>query len=211
MKINYKKAKELIVKLKYVFPKDMYIFSGSHCLTGTISYNEIYGHAFAILDDTQKEVMESILNSSVLQKKGFAYITDMTSLKNLLGEENPDYTQYIKDVTEEDIIYMEDSLFTYLEKADKITEWNKFTEDISFIPKIFDDKGIYQLQIEGSEDSVRIGKPALPLISVKNADKYFYHIGYDDYFDLYELMIKYTFTHFQLYLTYNAVPMKKDI
>lgn len=210
MEINYKKAKELIVKLKYIFPKDMYIFSGTHCLAGKNSYNENYGRAFAILDETQKEIMESILDSSVLCKKGFAYITDMTSLKNLLGEENPEYTQFIKDVTEDDIFCMEDELCNYLEKADRITEWNKFTEDISFIPKIFDEKGIYQLQIKDSGDSIRIGKPTLPLISVKNADKYFYHIAYDNSFDLYELTIKYTFTHFQLYLLYHSIPMEKD-
>lgn len=210
MEINYKKAKDLIVKLKYVFPKDMYIFNGTHCIPGKITYEEIYGNAITILDETQKEIMEGILKEVSLQKDGFAYITDMTSLKNMLNDENPEYIQFIKDISEEEIFTLEDNLCKNLEETGRITEWKKFSEDIRFIPTILDDKGIYQVQIENSEDSIRIGKPALPLISAKNADKYFYHISYDKTFDLYKLIIKFTFTHFQLYLIYHSIPMKKD-
>nr|DAM54345.1 MAG TPA: hypothetical protein [Caudoviricetes sp.] len=203
-----KELKEIVIKLKNPFPKDMYliIFDNGSVIAegGKKSFEKSLGNYYAILEPKWSKVIVEAFNII-----GSIYIPDIDALKTWASEEvlsEKEITEFYTRVEEESLLEM--SALDKVDYFDHITEWSLFIDDPEFIPTIFDEKGIYQIPI-ADDNIIRIGKQALPLITAKNCDKLFYHVTKDSELNLFELDVKFYFTHFQLCLIYHAIPMHK--
>lgn len=203
-----KELKEIVIKLKNPFPKDMYliIFENGSVLAegGKKSFEKSLGNYYAILEPKWSKVIADTFGVI-----GGIYIPDVDMLKAWASEEalsEKEITDFYTDVEEESLLTM--SILDKVEYFDNIKEWCRFIDDPDFLPIIFDEKGIYQVPLEDN-NVICIGKQALPLITSKNCDKLFYHVTKDSQLNLFELDVKFYFSHFQLCLMYHAIPMHK--
>lgn len=196
--MNYKKMKDLMVKLKYVFPKDIIIIKNKYCIAGNSSYLENYGYNIAILEEKQEKLIEETFGKNIL-------ITDVDEMKKAFNSET-DYSSFYRELTEEEVSMNSNDIYNYLETCSGY-EYTPFSKDENFKSVILDEKGIYDIEIENGDKIIRIGKPTLPLVSAKTINDYRYNIDYFELQNLYKLTIYLPFEYFQLYLNYDAVPM----
>lgn len=198
--MNDKKLKELFIKLKYIFPKDMILVKNRYAIAGEKSYDETYGLNITILEPAQEALVTEFFGKDV-------FVKDMTKLKEYAEGKHTEivWEELSKDSSEKTHKMIE----SILKEVDGIDDWKSFVENEDFLKYIFDKKGIYNIPIPGTEDMIRIGKPALPMITVKNAPGYKYHVAYDEKYGIYRLFIRLDFTHFQLYMKYGVISMKR--
>lgn len=203
-----KELKEIVIKLKNPFPKDMYliIFENGSVIAegGKKSFEKSLGNYYAILEPKWSKVI-----ADAFAVTGGIYIPDVDMLKAWASEEvlsEKEIRDFYTDVEEEDLLTM--SILDKVEYFDNIKDWRRFIDDPDFLPIIFDEKGIYQVPLE-DDNVICIGKQALPLITSKNCDKLFYYVTKDSQLNLFELDVKFYFSHFQLCLMYHAIPMHK--
>lgn len=193
-----KKLKELFVKLKYVFPRDMILLKNRYAVAGKKSYEKNFGFNLAILEPEQEGLIEEFF-------KGNTLIKDVNKTKEYVEEKHQDI--YWEEYNEKGSEHAYEIIQEVLKEVDGVKEWKHFTDHEDFLEYIITKKGIYNLPIDGTNEMIRIGKEALPMFTMKNASQYQYHIRYDEKINLYVLLIKICIPHFQLYLHYRAVPM----
>lgn len=203
-----KSLKEILVKLKNVYPADVWIYRTKNksyiCKEGKLTFNKLYGNYVSILEPKWGEVFAEVIDEELI------YIPSVDEFKKWADNEEDEreitqlYTAY-KD--EETIKNISDEIQEKLEITDNIGEWKSFTEDPSFVNEVFVEKGIYSLSLPANNEMIRLGKPSLPLVTEKTVDKLYYYTFYDDKLKLWSLYMKFNFTHFQLFMYYKAVPM----
>lgn len=206
-----KKLKEILVKLKNVYPADVWIYSPApgkcYCTEGIGTFQKLYGRYAAILEEKWAEVIQEEIREELV------YIPSVDAIKKWADSDEEDDNRTIdafyKVADENEVIDYNFMLLTYLEENDKIKDWKQFITDPEFVKEVFSDKGIYSLPLELNNDVIRLGKPALPLVTEKTAEKLYYNVVYDEKQKLYYLTLKFNFTHFMVYMYYNAVPMHK--
>lgn len=209
-KMNNPHMKELAIKLKNVYPKDMYFYICQNgevvAINGTLSVNKTYGKCTAILVPKWGDVVKEAFP---LELGDIIYIPSVENLKQwaISDEEIPLKSIYQKIDDKATIREIKDSFQETIFVVDHIDEWKLFVDDPSFIPTIFKEKAIYHIKI--NDDIINIGKAALPLLTEKNAEKLSWDISFNMHQRIYALTMKFNFTHFQLYMEYFAVPMKE--
>ena len=206
-----KKLKEILVKLKNVYPVDLWIYNPApgkcYCTEGVWSFKKLYGRYLSILEEKWADIIQEEIHEKLI------YIPSIDALKKWAesDEENDNrniaelYQNHSNDFEINSHVFI---LSTYLYWNDKIKDWKQFVSDPNFVKEVFSNKGIYSLSIsQNSNEIVRLGKPTLPLVTEKTAEKLYYTVGYNEKENLYYLTLKFNFTHFILYMYYNAVPM----
>ena len=188
--MNYKKITDLMIKLKNLFPKDMIITKNKYCIAGNSSYLENYGYCIAMLEDKYEELIKEAFDKNVL-------ITNVDDIKKAF-ESQADYSAFYRELTEDESYINNSYIFNLLETCSGF-EYKRFTDDINFKSIVLDQKGIYDIRLQDNL-IIRIGKPALPLISAKTIDNYRYKVDYSETQNLYKLFIYLPFDYFQLYL-----------
>lgn len=206
-----KNLKEILVKLKNVYPADIWIYSPSpgkcYCTEGVHTFKKLYGKYLSILEEKWANIIQEELKGEKL-----IYIPSVDALKKWADSDEEDdnrlITEFYEDHTNDghldEYIFM---IMTYLEGNDNIKDWEQFISDPDFIKDVFTDKGIYSLKVSDNDDVIRLGKPSLPLVTEKTVQKLFYNVEYDKEINLYDLTLKFNFTHFIVYMYYTAVPM----
>lgn len=202
--------KELVIKLKNVCPKDMYFYLCQNgeviAINGTLSLNKTYGKCTAILTPKWGDVVKEVFP---LDLEDVIYIPSVENLKQwAISDGEIELESVYQKIDEKaSIREIKDSFQETIFTIDHIKEWNLFVDDPSFIPTVFTEKGIYHIKV--NDDIINIGKPALPLLTEKNAEKLSWNISFNIYQRIYALTMKFNFTHFQLYMEYFAIPMKE--
>lgn len=200
-----KDLKELFIKIKNVFSKDLYVIKGKYCVEGNISAVKNYGECIITLENKWLNIMNEFIKEMNLSDECFA-ILDIDGAKKWASGEEISSKDLFKNVDNYNNI--SNSLYQGLNEIDKIKDWDMFINDPKFIEDIFEDKGVYNIII-GDGNVIRIGKPALPLVTPKTVEKLYYNLTFDNERNLYKLLMKYNFTHFQLFFIYWAIPMKE--
>lgn len=207
------KLKEILVKLKNVYPVDLWIYNIApgkcYCTEGIGTFKKLYGKYVSILEEKWAEIIQEEIHEKLI------YIPSIDALKKWADSDESDDNRPIETFYEDNseknkIAEYNFMLLAFLDENDKIKDWKQFVSDPNFIKDIFTDKGIYSLTVsDEKEEIIRLGKPSLPLVTEKTAQKLYYHVDYDDKMELYNLVLKFNFTHFTAYMYYNAVPMHK--
>lgn len=199
--MNTKKLKDLLVKLHYVFPKDLYCINKRYILPGDKSFDDTYGRNLCILDPKWEEIFLDGFVDNI-------FISDITSAKKCVETDPGCLPQYFNMLQKEEIEVKTTTVKTALNIIDRIKDWTYLVNAPKIAEVLLEEKGIYELPIPDTNDIIRIGKPALPMISPKTVEKYKYHIEYDDDFGFYRIFIYLPFDYFQMYLFYNAIPLQ---
>lgn len=199
--MNQKKLKDLLVKLHYVFPKDLYCVHEHYILPGNKSFDATYGRNLCILEPKWQEIFLDGLEDNI-------FIPDITELKKCVETDPDNIPNYINLITKDEIEVKETGIKTLLGIIDQVTEWTYLSDAPQIAQVLLEEKGIYELPIPNSDDIIRIGKPAIPMIGPKTVESYKYHIEYDSDFGFYRILIHLPVEYFQMYLFYNAVPLQ---
>lgn len=220
----------LVVKLKNIY-KEVYIFRHSFCVPGVDTPDSVVGDIMCILEPKYKESIVTLFPGVEC-----LYIPSVGNLREALKEyhSDPEEMQAYKDADKED---RENGIMSYfcrtvIEKPEKTSEcldfitlfenrfnadglvWACISNNEELIKTIYEDKAIFNLPIEetqkedGTVEYITIAKQLLPLITEKNAENAFLNIKRSkDYPDLFEVMVDFRFTHFQLEAFYNVIPL----
>lgn len=191
--------RELIVKLKPVFVKDAYVYKNKYVIGGTKSFFEVPGAYLCILNDKYSEAFEELYPNADL-----IFIRDLIKFKDDLS-----YGVVLEDLSKKTEI--SEKVSDFLKRIDEVDIDNSLVEsNPNIIDVIFDKKNNYILNCEDDDFGIVLGKACFPLVTAKTMEKILYKlIEPDDKEEgLYNLYMQYNFTHFQLFMLYNAIPMK---
>lgn len=221
---------DLVVKLKNIY-KDVYIFRHSFCVPGDETPESIVGDVECILEPRYKEAVVALFPDVEC-----VYIPSVGDLREKLKEYHSD-VELMCEYDNIDNLARERGELSYfnggvIEKQDKVKYclefvtrfeqrfnedglvWTCISDNEELIKTIYNDKAIFNLPIEetrkddGTVEYITIAKQLLPMITEKNASNAFINIKRStDYPDLYEVMIDFRFTHFQLEAFYNVIPL----
>ena len=222
---------DLIVKLKNIY-KDVYIFRHSFCVPGEESPESVVGDLMCILEPKYKEAVEALFPGVEC-----IYISSVGDLREILKVYNNDPNSYYhhEETTNKMRGNKENIYFTgavVVEKPEKIKDcldfvtsfeerfndekrtWSCIGDNEELVKTIYTDKAIFNLPIEetkkedGSYEYITIAKQLLPLITEKTISNAFINVMKSkDYPELYEVLIDFRFTHFQLEGFYNIIPI----
>lgn len=221
---------DLIVKLKNIY-KDVYIFRHTFCVPGVDIPDSIVGEVECILEPKYKEAVEKLFSGVEC-----LYIPSVGKLRDNLKEYHSD-PEIMSQYHDTDVEAKERGEFSYfagavIEKPDKINEclafvstfeerfnrdkliWTCISSNEELIKTLYQDKSIFNLPIEetkkedGTMEYITIAKQLLPMITEKNATNAFLNVRKSkDYPDLYEVLVDFRFSHFQLEAFYNVIPL----
>ena len=187
----HKNIRDIFVKLKNVFTKDLYIIKNKFVCAGKESSSEKAGTYMCILEPKYSELLDYILD-----KDKSYYIKEVDIFKE-------DFTSGLKELDDYD------ELQAFIENT-----INEFNQDLIWIPAseqpdlvetIFDNKKNYELIV--NDISFIIGKPLLPVITKKNITNLMFNAEYDNDLELNVLRMDFRFTHFQLLMKYYALKL----
>lgn len=202
----YKLVRDLMVKIKPVYLKDIFIIKNKYLISGESSKLLTAGRFLCILTEKYEEALREITDT---KEDDIIYISDIVEIKDFLDEEKFEFK--IIDKTNEDYnkIMNDKSLIPLMERVDTIEDWRCFTEDFPDIAKtIYKDNHVFSLPINNGKYCINIGKSIIPILTEKTISNSEYCINYLDHLSLYEVIIRYQHTHFKIYMQYFAVTMK---
>lgn len=195
--------KDLFVKLKKVFPSDVYIILPNILWAGEKSSDISSGDNICILEPKYTEAIFKSINKT----EGILYIPSVDNAKL-------EFINIVEEVTDDEKkISLITSAITHMkEYVSTVDDWQSFKD---FLDKdnqinfntLFDDKDVISLKDEkNNSPAVIIGQSFIPLVTDKNYENLFYSISKTDNGELYTLMFNFVFTHFQLYQRFYFVP-----
>lgn len=187
----HKNIRDVFVKLKNVFPKDLYIMNNKFVCAGKESANEKAGVYVCILEEKQIDFLNYILN-----KEKTYYIKVVDTFKE-------DFTTGLSEVdnTEEIRTHIENMI----EEFNQDLVWVPAVDQPDLVTTIFDDKKNYELVV--NDITFIIGKPLLPIVSKANIKNLMFNAIYDEELELNTLRMDLRFTHFQLLMKYHALKL----
>ena len=221
---------DLIVKLKNIY-KEVYIFRHTFCVPGVESPDSVVGDIECILEPKYREAVEKLFPGVEC-----LYLPSVGKLRDNLKEYNSD-PELMSQYHTADAEARERGEFSHfagavIEKPDKINDclefvtafeerfnndelvWTCISDNEELIKTIYTDKAIFNLPIEetkkedGTMEYITIAKQLLPMITEKNATNAFLNVKRSkEYPDLYEVLIDFRFSHFQLEAFYNVIPL----
>ena len=187
----HKNIRDVFVKLKNVFPKDLYIMNNKFVCAGKESLNEKAGIYVCILEEKHSALLDYILDKSKTYyiKLIDVFKEDFTTGLNEV-DNNEEISKHIENIVDE---FNQDLV------------WVPAIEQPDFITTIFDDKRNYELVV--NDIKFIIGKPLLPIVSKTNIKNLMFNAIYDEELELNTLRMDLRFTHFQLLMKYHALEL----
>lgn len=214
---------DLVVKLKNIY-KDLYIFRHSFCVPGEGLPNSVVGDLMAILEPKYKEAVESLFPGVEC-----IYVPSVGDLRDILKEYNKDPNLFSQENVDSENKHFNGTVIEKPEKAkdclnfvtlfegrfndDKRT-WSCIGNNEELITTIYTDKAIFNLPIEetkkedGTCEYITLAKQLLPMVTEKTITNVFINVMKSkEYPELYEVLVDFRFTHFQLEGFYNIIPI----
>lgn len=206
VKNAYSLIRDLMVKIKPVYLKDIYIIKHKYLISGESSKLLTAGRFLCILSEKYEEALREITD---VKEEDIIYISDIVEIKTSLDEERFEFKVIDKKNTDYDKIMNDKSLIPLMERVDKVEDWRCLTEDFPDVTKtIYKDKHVFSIPVNDGKDCINIGKSIIPILTEKTISNSEYCINYLDDLSLYEVLIRYQHTHFKIYMQYFAVTMK---
>lgn len=187
----HKNIRDVFVKLKNIFPKDLYIMNNKFVCAGKESSNEKAGIYVCILEEKHSALLDYILD-----KQKTYYIKVVDTFKE-------DFTTGLSEIenTEEISKHIE----SMVDEFNQDLIWVPAMDQPDLVTTIFDDKRNYELVVNGIR--FIIGKPLLPIVSKANIKNLMFNAVYDEKLELNTLRMDLRFTHFQLLMKYHALEL----
>lgn len=193
--------RDLYVKLKPIFIRDIYIMNSKYVISGEYSNQKVAGNYICILDDKYVNVIKNFYDDSEL-----IYIKDVLRIKDALDNVNEFVIIKEKHKQEE----IKNTIKELLDNLDKVEHWSNLVEKChGIVERFFKEKHIYSIKVSEGKSKIYVGKPLFPTITEKKMDDIFFHTKYLEDRELYELLVKYKHSHFLLYMTYFAIPIEE--
>lgn len=190
--------RDLFVKLKPIFKSDIYIVKHKYVISGPTSNTEVAGDYLCILEEKYIDALKIFY-----PEEKVIYVKNLVLIKDELDS----HYEYIND--EEKSLSLEDLISNYLNHVDEVSGWKNLIETYPGIQKvIYDKKHVYGIKVNNGKEVINIGKSLFPVLTEKNMAKSDCVIEYIEEKELYELMIRFHHTHFQIYMKYYAIPME---
>lgn len=174
---------DLFTKLKKLFKHDLYIINKEYIIGGKASNDELPGYVICRLDI---KYIKALFN--VYKEEDVLYIADISN-KELSPVLDTDYIINIKN--------------TLCNKIDNIDTWNSLIDLLKddMIKLLMSDN--MSIDIDADNNKIILAKSLLPLITLKNIHKVYYHISNGD--NISEIIYTYTQDQFTLYVIYNFI------
>ena len=183
--------RDVFVKLKNIYPKDLYIMNNKFVCAGKESSDEKAGVYVCILEPKHSELLDYILDKT---KSYYIKVIDVFK---------EDFTSGLSEIDNDEEIRTH--IVNMVEEFNGDLTWVPASEQPDLVTTIFDNKRNYELTINGI--SFIIGKPLLPIITKKNITNLMFNATYDEQSELNTLRMDLRFTHFQLLMKYHALKL----
>jgi len=151
---------DVLTKLSYIFPSDMYILDRKDVVEGKKSFERNDGHYTCSLSTEAVEVIKKYL-----PKKKYIYISDVKKAKKDLDE------FLSTDIDDDTIMELEAERSRFLTKCEDIEIWNELNINEKIIDDIFIGKETTILIPEYNKLEIEVSKSLLPLITKKNINE----------------------------------------
>ena len=115
----YSLIRDLMVKIKPVYLKDIYIIKHKYLIPGESSKLLTAGRFLCILSEKYEEALREITD---VKEEDIIYISDIVEIKTSLDEENFDFKVIDKKNIDYDKIMNDKSLIPLMERVDKVED-----------------------------------------------------------------------------------------
>lgn len=185
--------RELLTKLSYVFPDDIYIIGNHYVIEGEKSSKRNCGTNTVILTDKVGELL-----NEKFDKKDIIHITNIKKGKDDLDH----FSSIVKN--EEKIKEIRTTMQEYIDKNVSAEKWIPFHISEEDIEMIFSGKEV-EYQIDENKRII-LSKSILPIVTAKTFGELCYrqeNIHIEGEPPITRVVLAFDFSYFQIYLNFN--------